>query len=88
MQCLFRCCTTPKKSWKTYPTEAARKMKEKKRMQQFDLMKARHSVRQYTDRPIEKAALTALRTEIDECNEESGLHIQLVTNEPKAFDLV
>lgn len=55
-------------------------------MQQFDLMKARHSVRQYTDRPIEKAALTALRTEIDECNKESGLHIQLVTNEPKAFD--
>lgn len=55
-------------------------------MQQFDLMKRRHSVRQYTDRPIEDAALAALRDEIDACNKESGLHIQLVTNEPKAFD--
>ena len=28
----------------------------------------------------------AFRSEIDACNKESGLHIQLVTNEPKAFD--
>ncbi len=55
-------------------------------MQQFDLMQSRHSVRQYTDRPIEAAALAALQAEIKECNKESGLHIQLVTNEPKAFD--
>ena len=55
-------------------------------MQQFDLMKSRHSVRQYTDRPLEDAVLAALREEIDKCNKESGLHIQLVTNEPKAFD--
>ena len=55
-------------------------------MQQFDLMKSRHSVRQYTDCPIKDAALAALRAEIEECNKESGLHIQLVTDEPKAFD--
>ena len=55
-------------------------------MQQFDLMKSRHSVRQYAERPIEDTALSVLRAEIEKCNKESGLRIQLVTNEPKAFD--
>lgn len=27
-----------------------------------------------------------LQKKIDECNKESGLYIQLVTDEPKAFD--
>lgn len=49
-------------------------------------MNRRHSVRQYTGRPIEADALQALQSEIDACNREGGLHIQLVTNEPKAFD--
>ena len=48
-------------------------------------IRERHSVRQYTDRRIEEEAAAALRTEIDACNAESGLHIQLVTDEPKAF---
>lgn len=52
----------------------------------MEAMKARHSVRQYTDRPLNEAVISALRQEIDDCNKESGLHIQLVTNEPKAFD--
>lgn len=51
-----------------------------------EAMNERHSVRQYTDRPLDEAAISALRQEIDDCNKESGLHIQLVTNEPKAFD--
>lgn len=51
-----------------------------------EAMNERHSVRQYTDRPLDEAAISALRQEIDACNKESGLHIQLVTNEPKAFD--
>ena len=46
----------------------------------------RHSVRQYEDRPIERELITILSEEIKKINEESGLHIQLVTNEPKAFD--
>ena len=46
----------------------------------------RHSVRSYLDRPIEKDTADTLRDIIDKCNEESGLHIQLVLNEPKAFD--
>ena len=51
-----------------------------------EAMNRRHSVRQYTGRPIEADALQALQSEIDACNREGGLHIQLVTNEPKAFD--
>lgn len=49
-------------------------------------MKERHSVRQYTNQPISKETISALQEEIAVCNRKSGLHIQLVTNEPKAFD--
>lgn len=51
----------------------------------LEAMKQRHSVRQYTDQPIDEEVLKALQMEIDACNRESGLSIQLVTNEPKAF---
>ncbi len=50
-----------------------------------EAMQARHSVRQYTDKPIESEKVSVLQKEIDACNRESGLHIQLVLNEPKAF---
>lgn len=52
----------------------------------FRLMTERHSVRNYTEEPIAAADLDALAQSIDSCNRESGLHIQLVQNEPKAFD--
>lgn len=55
-------------------------------MDLMEAIRARHSVRQYQKRPIEGEVLAALRAEIDRCNAESGLHIQLVTGEPKAFD--
>ena len=55
-------------------------------MDLMEAMKARHSVRQYMDKPLEKKAVEELQAEIDACNQESGLHIQLVRNEPKAFD--
>ncbi len=51
-----------------------------------EAMKARHSVRQYKNKPLEADVVSALQAEIESCNQESGLHIQLVTNEPKAFD--
>ena len=54
-------------------------------MELMEAIHTRHSVRQYTDRPIDAETITALRDEIDACNRESGLHIQLVTNEPDAF---
>ncbi len=51
-----------------------------------EAMEARHSVRQYTDQPLAAEAVSELKREIDRCNRESGLHIQLVINEPRAFD--
>lgn len=55
----------------------------------MDILKAmrqRHSVRAYTDRPIEGETLERLQKQIDKANADSGLHIQLVLNEPQAFD--
>lgn len=46
---------------------------------------ARHSVRQYQEKPIEAEIIKRLNEEIALCNQEGGLHIQLVTDEPKAF---
>ena len=46
---------------------------------------ARHSVRQYKEKPIEADVVERLNKEIALCNQEGGLHIQLVVNEPKAF---
>lgn len=55
-------------------------------MELIEAMKQRHSVRQYLEKEIPTEILSKLQTEINACNQESGLHIQLVTNEPKAFD--
>ena len=46
---------------------------------------ARHSVRRYLEKPLSDEVREALQEEINACNEEGGLHIQLVTDEPKAF---
>lgn len=54
-------------------------------MELLEAIKARHSVRKYMDKPIEKAKVAQLRAEIEKVNQESGLNVQLVTNEPKAF---
>lgn len=51
-----------------------------------EAIRLRHSVRSYTDRPVETEKLDALRALVEECNAASGLHIQLVTNDPTAFD--
>ena len=52
----------------------------------LEAIKARHSVRSYQAKAIPQEIANQLQTEIDICNKESGLNIQLVTNEPKAFD--
>jgi len=54
-------------------------------MNTLEAMQVRHSVRQFEDRPIEESILSSLKNEIDACNKEGHLHIQLVTNEPEAF---
>ncbi len=51
----------------------------------LEAMKERHSVRRFTDRPLDAEAVKALREEIDAVNAESGFHIQLITDEPEAF---
>ena len=50
-----------------------------------EAIKERHSVRKYTDRPIETEKTDVLRTEMERANAESGLNIQLVLEEPKCF---
>ena len=50
-----------------------------------EALERRHSVRSYSDRRIEDPTLTALQAEIDACNREGGLRIQLVLDEPRAF---
>lgn len=55
----------------------------------MDIMQAiaeRHSVRNYLEKAIEKETLKKLEAEIKACNQESGLHIQMITEEPNAFD--
>ena len=52
----------------------------------LDAIQARHSVRSYKDIQLKPEDIQILQKEIDACNKEGGLHIQLVTNEPKAFD--
>ena len=50
-----------------------------------EAIRARHSVRQYLNKPIETEKIEQLQKLINECNQKGGLHIQLVTEEPKAF---
>lgn len=51
----------------------------------IELLKRRHSVRQYKDEPLTDSEISSLKAEIDAINSESGLKIQLITNEPRAF---
>ena len=46
---------------------------------------ARHSVRQYLEKPIEAEKIAQLQALIEQSNKTAGLHMQLVTDEPKAF---
>ena len=54
-------------------------------MELQEAIRERHSVRQYINKPLTEGVVAALNKKIHELNKESGLHIQLVTNEPKAF---
>ncbi|MBQ8050969.1 MAG: nitroreductase [Bacteroidaceae bacterium] len=50
-----------------------------------EAIKARHSVRAYKEQPLAEETVKSLEEKIAELNRESGLHIQLIQNEPKAF---
>ena len=56
------------------------------KMDIYEAMRARHSVRAYEQREIEGEIKDMLEDKIAELNGRSGLHIQLITHEPKAFD--
>ena len=48
-------------------------------------MKDRHSVRSYISRPIDADKAAALQDMIQKTNAKTGLHFQLMLNEPQAF---
>ena len=50
-----------------------------------EAIEARHSVRAYQDRPLAADVVKAMEEQIAAVNHESGLYIQLIQNEPKAF---
>lgn len=50
-----------------------------------EAIERRHSVRAYTDEPLSEELISALQERIGEYNAASGLHIQLVIGEEKAF---
>lgn len=50
-----------------------------------EAIEQRHSVRSYTEQRIEGEVLAELQKEVAACNEESGLNIQLIVDEPEAF---
>lgn len=54
-------------------------------MNLLEAMEQRHAIRAYTDEPVDQAILDILRAEIDACNQESGLHIQMTTGLDDAF---
>ena len=54
-------------------------------MTPLEAIAARHSVRKYLDKAIPEELLSQLREKIAEINAGGNLHVQLVTDEPKAF---
>lgn len=55
-------------------------------MQMLDLMKERHSVRQYSDKKIDGDVKSKLDKYVASINEESGLSMQIFYNEPNCFN--
>ncbi len=54
-------------------------------MDLYKAMQERNSVRRYTDEPLKQEHIEAINRAIERVNNESGLHFQLITNEPEAF---
>ncbi|MBQ7839865.1 MAG: nitroreductase [Lachnospiraceae bacterium] len=55
-------------------------------MELMEAMKQRHSVRSYKACKLDDNVKESLQKKIREINEKSGLHFQLIADEPKAFD--
>ena len=55
-------------------------------MEILEIMRNRHSVRQYKDQAIEESKRAELNAYIEEVNKESNMAIQIFYDEPKCFD--
>lgn len=55
-------------------------------MEVLEIMKQRHSVRQYADTPIEPEKRTVLDELAAQINQEADAHIQIFYEEPRCFD--
>ena len=55
-------------------------------MEMLELMKKRHSVRQYEKKKIDNATRAEINKSIAEINRESGLNLQVFYDEPNCFD--
>ena len=55
-------------------------------MEIFEIMKQRHSVRQYTDRAIEPEKRSVLNALAQAINQSAGLSIQIIYDEPECFN--
>lgn len=54
-------------------------------MDLYGAMLERNSVRRYTDEPLKQEHIEAINNAIEKVNNESGLHFQLIINEPEVF---
>lgn len=54
-------------------------------MTELEAIKARHTVRNYTTKPLSPAMIDRLKEEIEQCNQLGQLHFQLVTDNGDAF---
>ena len=54
-------------------------------METMDLLRQRHSVRRYLDKPLAEDVRDRLAAFVQQCSREAGLHIQLLCNEPAGF---
>lgn len=52
----------------------------------LEVMRSRHSVRQYTDKKIEYEKREILNELVKTCNSEGAMNIQIIYDEPKCFD--
>ena len=55
-------------------------------MEILEIMEQRHSVRQYSEQAIEQEKRLILDSLAEEINKETGMHIQIIYDEPKCFD--
>lgn len=53
-----------------------------------ETIRERHSVREYDGKPLARAEFDALGVVVEECARESGLDIQLVGDNPEAFNVI